>query len=147
MSIPRRRRSRIPLAKPNFSTEELLNAAQEVRARAYAPYSGYAVGAAVDVGDGVIFTGANVENASYPLGTCAERTAISQAVSAGYRMITAVAVAGPPELATSPCGACRQIIREFGTDIPVTFTVPKGSQTMTIGELLPLSFGPANLQK
>ena len=132
-------------AKTTFSNEELLNAAHDVRAHAYAPYSGFSVGAAVDVGDGVIFAAANVENASYGLSTCAERGAISAAVSAGYKKIVTIAVAGPPGVATAPCGACRQIIAEFGPGISVIFTAADGTQTTTIETLLPQSFGSASL--
>ncbi|MDQ6930030.1 MAG: cytidine deaminase [Candidatus Eremiobacteraeota bacterium] len=131
----------------SFSSEELLDAAREARARAYAPYSKFSVGAAVDVGDGVIFTGANVENAAYPLSTCAERVAITQAISAGYRTLAAVAVAGPPEVWTAPCGGCRQIIAEFGSAAMVVFTGPDGVRALSIEELLPASFGPAVLKK
>ncbi|MDP9018927.1 MAG: cytidine deaminase [Candidatus Eremiobacteraeota bacterium] len=130
-----------------FSTEELLNAAHTVRARAYAPYSGFAVGAAVDVGDGILFSGANVENASYGLSLCAERAAIVAAVSAGYRAIVAIAVAGPANTTTAPCGACRQFILEFGPEAAVTFTTPTGAKTVPIEGLLPESFGPKNLPK
>lgn len=131
--------------KPTFSNEELLNAAQDVRAHAYAPYSGFQVGAAIDVGDGVVFSAANVENASYGLSTCAERGAVSAAVSAGYKKIVAIAVAGPPGVATAPCGACRQILAEFGRDVRVIYTDAGGSQTTTIDALLPQSFGSASL--
>jgi cytidine deaminase len=132
-------------AKPSFSTEELLNAAHNVRAHAYTPYSGFQVGAAIDVGDGVLFAAANVENASYGLSTCAERGAISAAVSAGYKQIIAIAIAGPPGVATAPCGACRQIIAEFGRDVRVIYTDASGPQTTTIDALLPHSFGSASL--
>ncbi|GAC1354908.1 MAG: cytidine deaminase [Vulcanimicrobiaceae bacterium] len=130
-----------------ISAQELLNAAQAVRANAYAPYSGFSVGAAVDVGDGVMFCGVNVENASYGLSLCAERAAILAAVSAGYRAIAAIAVAGPANTTTAPCGACRQVILEFGPEAAVTYTTPGGAQTMSIGALLPESFGPKNLTK
>lgn len=134
-------------AKATFSTEELLGAAHNVRAHAYAPYSGFQVGAAVDVGDGVIFAAANVENASYGLSTCAERGAISAAVSAGYKKIAAIAVAGPPGVPTAPCGACRQIIAEFGPGTTVVYTAADGARTTTIDALLPESFGPASLPR
>lgn len=130
-----------------FSTEELLNAARAARAKAYAPYSNFQVGAAVDVGDGVVFTGANVENASYNVGLCAERAAVSAAAAAGYRRILAVAVAGAPGITCAPCGACRQFIVEFGADVHVTYTTPDGSKTASISELLPDFFGPHQLGK
>jgi len=132
-------------AKTTFSNEELLDAAHTVRAHAYAPYSGFQVGAAVDVGDGVIFAAANVENASYGLSTCAERGAIGAAVSAGYKKIAAIAVAGPRGVSTAPCGACRQIIAEFGPGATVLYTTADGARTTTIEALLPESFGPASL--
>lgn len=130
-----------------LSNEELLDAARNARARAYAPYSKYTVGAAVDVGDGRIFTGANVENAAYPLSTCAERVAITQAVSAGHRTIVAIAVAGPPGALTAPCGGCRQIIAEFGSAAVVLFTAPDGMRERSIEELLPETFGSAAATK
>ncbi|MFN2527524.1 MAG: cytidine deaminase [Candidatus Baltobacteraceae bacterium] len=131
--------------KATFSSEELLSAAHNVRAHAYATYSGFGVGAAVDVGDGVIFAAANVENASYGLSTCAERGAISAAVSAGYKEIAAIAIAGPSGVSTAPCGACRQIIAEFGLEATVVYTTADGARTTTIEALLPESFGPASL--
>lgn len=131
----------------SFSSEELLNAAHAARAKAYAPYSNFQVGAAVDVGDGVVFTGANVENASYNVGLCAERVAISAAAAAGYRAILAVAVAGAPGVTCAPCGACRQFIVEFGGGVRVTYTTPDGSKTAAISELLPDFFGPHQLGK
>lgn len=128
-----------------FSADELLNAAREARAKAYAPYSKFEVGAAVDVGDGVLFAGSNVENASYGLSICAERNAVCAAVNAGYRKIAAIAVAGPRGTTTVPCGACRQFINEFGPHVPVTYTTPDGVETKTLDELLPCAFGPQNL--
>ena len=128
-----------------FSSQELLSAAHEARAKAYAPYSKFEVGAAVDVGDGVIFTGGNVENVSYGLSICAERATICAAVAAGYRTIVAIAVAGPPGALTAPCGACRQFISEFGSKARVTYTTPHGERTTTIDALLPDSFGPGAL--
>src|ERR1700756_2574607 len=95
------------------SREQLLAAARFARERAYAPYSQFRVGAAVETEDGTIVTGCNVENASYGLSICAERTAIVSAVAQGYRVFRAVAVAGPEGVTTSPCGACRQFIAEF----------------------------------
>lgn len=130
-----------------FSTEDLLGAAHEARAKAYAPYSNFQVGAAVDVGDGVIFSGANIENASYNVGLCAERVAVSAAAAAGYRRILAVAVAGAPDVTCAPCGACRQFIVEFGADVRVTYTTPDGSKTAAVSELLPDFFGPHQLGK
>lgn len=134
-----------PADLPVFSIDALLNAAREARAKAYAPYSRFYVGAAVDVGDGVMFTGVNVENASYGVGLCAERAAIAAAVGAGYRKILAIAVAGPAGVTCAPCGACRQFIVEFGGSVGVTYTTPSGHSTATIDQLLPEFFGPHSL--
>lgn len=120
--------------------DELLSAAREVRGQAYAAYSNFCVGAALDAGDGNVFLGANVENASYGLTLCAERAAVSCAVAAGYRAFTAIAIAGPEGQLTSPCGACRQVLAEFNPDMLVIFTGPEGPLTATIAELLPYSF-------
>ena len=136
-----------PANGKSFSQAELLAAAHAARANAYAPYSNFSVGAAVDVGDGVLFTGANVENASYNVGLCAERVAVSAAVAAGYRDIVAIAVAGAPGVACAPCGACRQFIVEFGADVRVTYTAPDGPVTQPIAALLPEFFGPHQLGK
>jgi cytidine deaminase len=128
----------------NDQRDALISAACEVRLNAYAPYSNYKVGAAVLTVDGQIFTGVNVENATYGLTICAERTAVFNAVTAGRPRITAVAVC--TENAGSPCGACRQILVEFGGDIPIWITNPRGewrqSSTYT---LLPDHFGPKDL--
>ena len=124
-----------------------MNAAREARAKAYAPYSKFEVGAAVDVGDGVLFAAANIENASLGLSICAERNAICAAVNAGYTAIVAIAIAGPHGIDTAPCGACRQFINEFGPNIPVTFTGVEGPQTVTLDALLPHAFGPKNLRQ
>jgi cytidine deaminase len=120
--------------------EALLSAAREVRERAYAPYSNFGVGAALDTGDGQVFLGCNVENASYGLTICAERSAVSAAVAAGYRNFDAIAIAGPDDVVTSPCGACRQVLVEFNPEMTVIFTTPHGPVTTTAAELLPHSF-------
>jgi cytidine deaminase len=122
--------------------EALLSAARDVRERAYAPYSHFAVGAALDTGDGHVFVGCNVENASYGLGICAERSAVSAAIAAGYRNFAAIAIAGAEGAVTSPCGACRQVLVEFNPDMTVVFTTPHGPVVTTAAELLPHSFGP-----
>ena len=127
------------MAKDNF--DELVSASITARNRAYAPYSNFLVGAALLTTDGTIFTGCNVENASYGLAICAERTAICKAVSEGHLDFTAIAVAAVP-LAT-PCGACRQFIFEFGTEIKI-ITVnandPSNQKIWTSGDLLPEGF-------
>lgn len=126
--------------------QQLIEAAKKVLQHAYAPYSGYKVGAAVQA-DGKIYTGVNVENASYGLTMCAERSAVFSAVSQGPRKIEAVAIAverGTP----SPCGACRQVLREFGRDFPVYLVAEDGSvRDTTLAALLPDSFGPDFLRE
>ena len=128
------------------SPDELLAAARAARERAYAPYSGFAVGAALEVLDGTVITGCNVENASYGMSICAERTAIVSAIAQGYREFRAIAVAGPDGAITSPCGACRQFIAEFDPQMPVYFTTPDTDMQTTLDKLLPFSFGPKSLQ-
>ena len=125
--------------------EKLEEAACEVRARAYAPYSQFRVGAAVLGGSGAIYRGVNVENASYGLTICAERSAIVQALSAGEKTITAVAVC--TENGVTPCGACRQVMREFMTaDSPVYIMDAMDRRRATTMEaLLPQSFGQEDL--
>jgi cytidine deaminase len=120
---------------------DLISAAVEARGNAYARYSRFTVGAAVLAG-GRIFSGANVENASYGLSICAERVAASTAVSAGARRIEAVAVAGAADRPTPPCGACRQFLSEFGPDMVVIAVAPDGrGGRWTLSELLPHAFG------
>jgi cytidine deaminase len=123
-------------------------AALEARERAYARYSNFTVGAAVETADGRRFTGANIENASYGLSICAERTAVFAAVLAGARSITAVAVSGPDDVTASPCGACRQVLAEFGAPgVPLSYARADGGWTdTTLGELLPAAFDPASLE-
>ena len=124
--------------------EELIQAAISVRKMAYAPYSNYAVGAAILVENGRIFTGVNVENASYGLTNCAERTAVFKAVSEGFKRIYAVVVA--TENAGSPCGACRQVLAEFAGDVPVWLVDDSGNgRETTLHTLLPDHFGPEHL--
>jgi cytidine deaminase len=121
--------------------EELILRARESLGRAYAPYSGYAVSAAI-LAEGEIFTGVNVENASYGLTICAERAAAVAAVTAGKRRFDAIAIAVGKGRAT-PCGACRQFLREFGLNYPVYLVAEDGIvTTFTLEELLPESFGP-----
>ena len=122
----------------------LLNAACQIREMAHAPYSHYKVGAAILTGDGRIFSGVNVENASYGLSNCAERTAVFSAVTAGAKRILAVAVC--TDNAGSPCGACRQVLAEFGGDIPVWLTDTAGNvRQTTLHTLIPDHFGPEDL--
>jgi len=128
-----------------MSAADLLAAALAARERAYAPYSEYSVGAALRDEHGRIHAGANVENAAYPQGQCAEASAIGVLIAAGGRRVTeALVVADPAAGLPSPCGACRQRLREFmSLDASIHLAGPAGVlRTVTLGELLPLSFGP-----
>ena len=128
--------------------EALVNSATTARSNAYAPYSGFAVGAAILDENGKIHAGCNVENAAYPQGQCAEATAIGAMIVAGGKCITAIAIAGPEGGAPcSPCGGCRQRIREFAApDTPVILAAGgKVVARYTLAELLPESFGPEHL--
>lgn len=128
--------------------QDLLDAALAARRKAYAPYSGFHVGASVRGAGGVVYAGCNVENAAYPQGLCAEAAAIAAMVADGDRRITEVlVVAGGAELC-SPCGGCRQKLSEFaGGGVPVHICGPDGlRRTVSMAELLPLSFGPKNLE-
>jgi cytidine deaminase len=122
--------------------EQLIEAAKQALQRAYAPYSNFHVGAAVLTDQGQVFTGCNVENASYGLTICAERSAIFTAAhkTHGKLVLRAVAVANRAQLPCSPCGACRQVIAEFGEDVVIIFQGKNGFQESTIADLLPESF-------
>ena len=131
------------MSEAELSPEDvrLIEAALTVRHRAYAPYSNFLVGAALQVRDGDVFTGVNVENASYGLTLCAERVAAASAVAAGRREITCVAVASVGGAA--PCGACRQFLAEFGSDMRVLLVdIDETTETRvtTLGALLPAQF-------
>lgn len=125
----------------------LMDAAIAAMDNAYAPYSKFHVGAAILSADGNIYCGCNVENAAYPVGSCAEASAISAMIMAGQSKILAVAVAGAGDELCTPCGGCRQRIREFAEpDTAVLICNASGLRhTSTLSELLPLSFGPNNL--
>ncbi len=125
----------------------LIAAARAARAQAYAPYSRFAVGAAVLDEQGRIHAGANVENAAYPQGWCAETSAIAAMVAAGGRHIAAVAVCGVAADPVTPCGGCRQRIREFAADDCPVLVVDEQHLVarFTLGQLLPCSFGPSHL--
>ncbi len=125
----------------------LLEIAREAMTKAYAPYSGFRVGAALLARDGRVFTGCNIENASYGLTNCAERTAIFKAVSEGVRELAAIAVVVDRDTWALPCGACRQVMAEFAPDLTLYLAGPGGqSRTVKLAELLPMSFGRADLQ-
>jgi len=125
----------------NEELKELVESARQVREKAYAPFSNFRVGAAVLTKDGKIYTGCNIESASYGLTVCAERVAIWKAVSEGESEFTNVAVVADTEELTPPCGVCRQIIWEFCGDVPVTFANLKGNvETVQMKELLPRAF-------
>ncbi|MBX3295984.1 MAG: cytidine deaminase [Acidobacteria bacterium] len=129
------------------SVEKLLAAARECRERAFAPYSGFKVGAAVETEDGTIFAGCNVESASYGLTMCAERVAIFTAVAAGRKRIKRISVVAESDELTAPCGACRQVIWEFGGDIPVLIVNTNGeSVERQMSELLPMAFDSSFLK-
>lgn len=138
-----------------MSGAELLALARRARENAYAPYSGFAVGAALLGADGRVYTGCNVENAAYPVACCAERTALFHAVAEGAREFAAIAVAGgrvgdKAEESCPPCGVCRQALAEF-CDLEtfrVYLAAPGGGvEEMTLGALLPRAFARANLDK
>jgi cytidine deaminase len=127
-------------------TDSLISAARSVQARAYAPYSNFRVGAALESSDGTVFLGCNVENASYGLTICAERSAVFAAVSAGatrFRRAVVVSDVDPP---AAPCGACRQVLAEFGLDLPIDGVGSKGTVRWRLSDLLPAAFGPEQLR-
>ena len=126
--------------------DALIARARSARERAYAPYSHFAVGAALECADGTVFTGSNVENASYGLSMCAERNAVFAAVNAGVRDFTAIAIAGPSGVATLPCGACRQVLAEFNPALRVVYTDGGGVTQTHLGALLPSPFLPDSLK-
>jgi cytidine deaminase len=125
----------------NEESKELIESAKQVREKAFAPFSKFQVGAAVRTKSGKVFTGCNIESASYGLTVCAERVAIWKAVSEGEKEFTNLAVVVDTQDLTPPCGACRQIIWEFCGDVPVTFANLKGDvETVQMKELFPRAF-------
>lgn len=133
------------MADPQLQT--LFEAARLARERAYAPYSGFKVGAAVATRGGAVFAGCNVENAAFPVVICAEAGAIAAMVAAGEARIAAVLVLGEGEALVTPCGACRQRIREFAAPDALIHTADVNGirRSFRLDELLPFSFGPENL--
>lgn len=136
-----------------MSDRELIRLADAARANAYAPYSGFTVGAALLCADGTVFCGCNVENASYPVTCCAERSALFAAVSAGKRAFSAIAVMGgrsgeAPDGFCTPCGLCRQALAEFcAPDFPVLVSDGTVLRRYTLGELLPASFSADSMAR
>jgi cytidine deaminase len=127
--------------------QRLIDLAKEARAKAYAPYSSYQVGAALLTASGKFFTGCNVESAAYPTSMCAERVAVFKAVSEGEQEFVAIAVVSSN--GGTPCGACRQVLAEFGLETKVVIADAEGQvkQEAELAELLPRAFGPGDLRK
>lgn len=128
--------------------QRLLEAAREAAARAYCPYSNFPVGAAVLSGDGNVFAGCNVENASHGLTCCAERNAVFQLVASGESppLVRAILIYTPTAAPTAPCGACRQVLNEFGPTCEVVSLCDGPDELrLTLDQLLPAAFGPRNL--
>ncbi len=126
-------------------TDSLEAAARRAQQLAWAPYSNFRVGAAIETEDGTVFTGCNVENASYGLTICAERAALVSAVTAGARRFRRVVVITDSEPPAAPCGACRQVLAEFGTDLLVEAVGSSGRRSWRLDQLLPDAFGPGAL--
>lgn len=128
-----------------MDAKELMKIARKARQNAYAPYSHFAVGAALLAESGKVYTGCNIENTSYGLTCCAERNAIFAAVGAGERRFKMLAVAADSPEPVAPCGACRQVIAEFGIPLVVMGNLKEATKTMTAEELLPYGFGQESM--
>jgi cytidine deaminase len=131
--------------------EKMCELAKEAMTHSYSPYSGFKVGAALLCKDGTVYTGCNIENASYTPTICAERTAIFKAVYDGRRDFVAIAVCGGKDGVITgqfpPCGVCRQVMREFcGDDFKILMVNPEGYEEVTLAQLLPYSFSVSNMQ-
>lgn len=132
-----------------FNVKELIKKAYEAKGYAYAPYSGFHVGAALLCLDGTVFTGCNVENAAYTPANCAERTAVFKAVSEGYRIFRAIAVVGDKKEYLAPCGVCRQVFMEFCEEDNFEVILAKSEteyQVWRLRELYPCAFSKSNLE-
>ncbi|MBK7921311.1 MAG: cytidine deaminase [Veillonella sp.] len=123
----------------------LIQFATVAREQSYSPYSNFAVGAALLCQDGTVYQGCNIENASFGMTNCAERTAIFKAVSEGHRLFQAIAIIADTEDPCAPCGACRQVMVEFNIPTIILTNLKGHTQVYTLDELLPLSFGPKDL--
>ena len=123
----------------------LIQFATVAREQSYSPYSNFAVGAALLCQDGTVYQGCNIENASFGMTNCAERTAIFKAVSEGHRLFQAIAIIADTEAPCAPCGACRQVMVEFNIPTIILTNLKGHTQVYTLDELLPLSFGPKDL--
>jgi cytidine deaminase len=127
-------------------TDALLAAARRVQGQAYAPYSNFLVGAALETPDGKVFAGCNVENASFGLTICAERAAVFAAVSAGAREFRRAVVVSNVDPPAAPCGACRQVLAEFGLNLSIEAVGSARTVRWQLSELLPAAFGPEQLR-
>ncbi len=124
-----------------MTLEELKALAISMQEKAYCPYSHFPVGAALECSDGTVFTGCNIENASYPVGSCAERTAVSKAISEGYHSFKRIVIAARTDFCCVPCGMCRQFMQEFSPDMEIICLNRHGeSKTYLLSDLLPYGF-------